>query len=778
MTARPSLKETDMQATIDIKVGETYALLLPEENGPVVAHFQKELSTGFLRFTRDGTDLEINILTDDFDVMRSNSQAVRLLPEAVKGRGAGDFEDIDPSALLDPDEPKISGTERERRKKAAWRLEEARTLRFYVLRYDEQPAGKGHVGVRRFVDDLYEEAKKAGFAWKPSPGAILRAVDACGSAGERPLSSFFSRRGKHDPGKRWPDCTLELATEMTSAFWAKRQTRKCDVISDFCTKFEAMQAERKLKGQPPLTQPTEETLRLWIKATETYWSYKQKYGDKAAKRRFRGRGRAIEATRPLEYVMMDHTQINAWGMIVDENGTKVLVERPWLTLAIDVYSRMILGAVLTYEHPSVYSALLCLKQVVRRKTWLVKRYGELKGATDGWGKPITLIVDNGWEFVGLSFQVCCEASGIHVIWAPVKTPEFKCYVERIFRTLQELVWHRLDEGIPFKPHEMSQLKLNPMVKAAHTREWLFDKMWEAITTIYHKEDHDGIGMAPARKWREGLARAGRKTLDDVRSLDKILGRSQTCLLTAEGITLRTNRFHDQVTTTALLDRLLRFSKARKQRRGRLQSGTISVLVTWNPGECSAIEVWDFAAKKSVRLPNVDRRYSDGLSWGTHEKILKFVKERNLEFNSDQERHAARSAFSASLRDEVPALKFAQGRTFAPELDAAAPKLPDGNFYEQREIEPTPIAADAIDIPSTLAAAEREGDRIPDRAPRRGGIRATRKSVRTRAGNKARQQNHRQKNHQADRTEELRMAAPTIAPAISTSRLADLAADLD
>jgi putative transposase len=285
-------------------------------------------------------------------------------------------------------------------------------------------------------------------------------------------------------------------------------------------------------------------------------------------------------------------------------------------------------------------------------------------------------------------------------------------------------------------------------------------------------------MAPARKWREGLARAGRKTLDDVRSLDKILGRSQTCLLTAEGITLRTNRFHDQVTTTALLDRLLRFSKARKQRRGRLQSGTISVLVTWNPGECSAIEVWDFAAKKSVRLPNVDRRYSDGLSWGTHEKILKFVKERNLEFNSDQERHAARSAFSASLRDEVPALKFAQGRTFAPELDAAAPKLPDGNFYEQREIEPTPIAADAIDIPSTLAAAEREGDRIPDRAPRRGGIRATRKSVRTRAGNKARQQNHRQKNHQADRTEELRMAAPTIAPAISTSRLADLAADLD
>ena len=116
--------------------------------------------------------------------------------------------------------------------------------------------------------------------------------------------------------------------------------------------------------------------------------------------------------------MIDHTRCDAWAAVYDEEGTKVLIERPWLTLAIDCYSRMILGAVLTYEGPSVYSAMHCLRQVVRNKKFLIEKYGYHKGATDGFGRPTTVIVDNAWEFTGLSFQVCCEACGIHVIWAP------------------------------------------------------------------------------------------------------------------------------------------------------------------------------------------------------------------------------------------------------------------------------------------------------------------------------------------------------------------------
>jgi putative SOS response-associated peptidase YedK len=62
-----------------------------------------------------------------------------------------------------------------------------------------------------------------------------------------------------------------------------------------------------------------------------------------------------------------------------------LIERPWLTLAIDCFSRIILSAVLTYEGPSVYSAMKCLRQVVRNKKLI---YGFLTTSPNAVVEPI------------------------------------------------------------------------------------------------------------------------------------------------------------------------------------------------------------------------------------------------------------------------------------------------------------------------------------------------------------------------------------------------------
>jgi putative transposase len=180
----------------------------------------------------------------------------------------------------------------------------------------------------------------------------------------------------------------------------------------------------------------------------------------------------------------------------------------------------------------------------------------------------------------------------------------------------------------------------------------------------------------------------------------------------------------------------------------------------------------------VRLLNWDRKYSEGLSWSTHEKIVSFAKERNLAFHSDSEKHAARSAYSASLKNDLPYLKFAQARTFAPELDASAPRLADGDLHEEREIQPSVNGDAATDVPNTIPAAEREGDRIPSPAPRRGGAKATAKAKKNRARNQARKQQKPETTKQPIQTEETRVAAPTMAPAQSASRLAELMADLD
>ncbi|BBZ92744.1 integrase catalytic domain-containing protein [Bradyrhizobium diazoefficiens] len=739
---------------LDVKIDEPYVVWLNDEPAPVTVEFKKFYSNGVLKFVRASTDQEIFIPKDDWETMRSDGRACRV-QVAGRGRDPKTLEDIDPLSLLNPNEPNIKPKEKAKRLLAKKRLDEARVLRFLAVAYDEMPAGEGHVGVNRFIRDALEGTN---FEWTPSAGALLRALKRCGEPGNRPLSAFLSKRGQKHGGRRWPDKVLEYAVEMNTTFWAKREVRQKEVIAEFydCLKKEndrrgaevtKLNEARREKGLPDLRdeeisydlkalpRPTRETLRLWINAGENYWSYKTKYGEEKARRRFIGRGRPIKATRALEFVMIDHTRIDAWAVIYDEDGVKTLVERPWLTLAIDVYSRMIVGAVITYEHPSVYSALLCLRQVVRRKNFLIDRFGHHKGATDGWGKPGTVIVDNGWEFVGMSFQVCCEACGIDVIWAPVKTGEFKSYAERAFGTLNTMVWHRLEEGIPFKAHEMSALNLHPEIKAVHTKEWLLDKMWEAIVTIYHVEPHGEEQIVPAIRWRASLLDKGRPTVDDVAELDKVLGRSHIVLLTAEGVRLDNHRFHDQKTTTVLLDRLLRYSKKKDQRKGPKSSGTIFLLGTSDPSDCSFILLWDFVQKKNVRLPNVNPNFSTGLSWKTAAEIKKFAKEQNLAFHTDDERYAARAAFSRSLREDIPFIPYRDARKAATELDR--PQLVDGDTVVRVKGPPLTDGSEPMDIPQGLPAREREGDRLREKAPRRGGAAATRKATKKRAQNQDR-----------------------------------------
>ena len=80
---------------------------------------------------------------------------------------------------------------------------------------------------------------------------------------------------------------------------------------------------------------------------------------------------SYEVTRPLQVVQVDHTQVDI--MIVDQ-ATREPAGRPWITLAIDVLTRMVTGFHLALESPSRTSVGLCLLHAVYDKTvWLAER---------------------------------------------------------------------------------------------------------------------------------------------------------------------------------------------------------------------------------------------------------------------------------------------------------------------------------------------------------------------------------------------------------------------
>ena len=57
-------------------------------------------------------------------------------------------------------------------------------------------------------------------------------------------------------------------------------------------------------------------------------------------------------TAPLEQVQIDHTVID---LIVVDDRDRQPIGRPYLTLAIDVFTRCVIGMVVTLEAPSAVS---------------------------------------------------------------------------------------------------------------------------------------------------------------------------------------------------------------------------------------------------------------------------------------------------------------------------------------------------------------------------------------------------------------------------------------
>lgn len=722
-----------MSTVLDVSSGEEYELQIGDRRELV--RMERELPGDRLLFISEETRADVVVQIDEFEDMRSDGRAIRRRVGQA-GHTYRELEDFDPLAELDPDDPKISGNERAARIRARKRLAEARTLRFYAIRYDEDPSvGRGDVGMRRFIQEHWAEAQSQGLTWKPSQGALRRALNTYGEPGHRPLNVFLNRRGRHARRTRWPSVIVDAAEEMVASFWSPEKLDYDVVIANFFEKVTRDEEALVACGAAPSPRPEQQTLRRWILAEEDYDNVMAREGSLVANARFKGRGRSLEATRPGELVQIDHTMVDGWAVLRDENGAPILVERPWMTVAVDVYSRMTLGAVFTFEHPSVYSAMLCLRDVIRRKTRLIDRFGAYKGATDGYIKPSAIIVDNGWEFTGASFQALCEGAGIDVIWAPIKCPQYKAIVERLFETFNKQTWHRMKSGIPFKPHEMSALGLNPMKEAAHGIDEFEDFFWNGVVTIYHVEVHSGIKMAPARRWSEGLGRHRRQTIDDVTALDAILGKTQSCLLTVEGVRANGQRFHDPAITSELLNRLARFGAKRSQRKGRLSSATVKVRVTIDPGDCGFVHVWDQSRKKQVRLPNWDANFSRGCSWAVAKKIAEFAKDRNLAFHSDAEKYAARAAHSELVISEAGSMPFRTARRHAPQLDAERKLLPDAvDIYESSE--PASVDGDrSRDVTVLLPMREREGDQIPPTGRRRGGKAATAKATRTRKENR-------------------------------------------
>jgi putative transposase len=202
---------------------------------------------------------------------------------------------------------------------------------------------------------------------------------------------------------------------------------------------------------------------------------------------------------PLDAVQIDHTKVDV--ILVDPTGRRP-IGRPWLTVAIDVYSRCIAGMHLSLDAPSATSVGLCLVHVAMEKAgWLAER--AIKADWPIEGKPRLISVDNGAEFHSSAFERGCEQHGIAIHWRPPGQPHFGGIVERVIGSLMKLV-HELPGTTFSNPAERHRYDSDGT--ACLTIEELTHWLTIAIAGLYHNRPHGGLaGETPFSRYRVGMA---------------------------------------------------------------------------------------------------------------------------------------------------------------------------------------------------------------------------------------------------------------------------------
>lgn len=241
--------------------------------------------------------------------------------------------------------------------------------------------------------------------------------------------------------------------------------------------------------------------------------------------------RQQEVVRPGEFVLIDSTPLDAFAL--DPLTFQWIPVQ--LTIALDLYTRSIVGWRFTPVSTKGVDAALLLYDIIRPKLmqpgWPeAARWPylgvpesiaiELVDETPEHGiagipllHPETVVIDNGKVFISRSFKDACKRLGINIQLARPYTPTDKGQVERVFKTIRENFVERLPG---YKGPDVFSRGLNPEGDAYYFLDEIEAKFACWVATEYQRKSHAGLAftsaplmsICPNDMYSEGIARAG------------------------------------------------------------------------------------------------------------------------------------------------------------------------------------------------------------------------------------------------------------------------------
>lgn len=312
------------------------------------------------------------------------------------------------------------------------------------------------------------------------------------------LFALIPRKAGHAVGTRLIDCKVDAIIErnIRKYHMSKRRGSPAEVIKQVDTDCNAA-------GLP---RPHPNTVRNRIRDKPAVDVLKaQGRADEAQNRFAPTMGSFPPADRALAVVQIDHTPADV--EVVDEASRRTM-GRPWLTVAIDVRTRVVAGIYLSMDHPNAFSAGASLVMAMLPKGDVLRRHG-LTGDWPVFGKIGKVHSDNAREFRGKDLEKACAQHRIGLEFRARGKPRYGGYIERFMGTGTNL-FHNLPGTTRSSPKDKGGYESGK--EAVLTLAELEAVYLDFVVNEYHLSPHSALGMSPLSRLKrdvegDGLSRA-------------------------------------------------------------------------------------------------------------------------------------------------------------------------------------------------------------------------------------------------------------------------------
>lgn len=356
---------------------------------------------------------------------------------------------------------------------------------------DWKEAQRRFAAIRPLLEDPYRTRQKvhdAAALEGVSTATLYEWIRAYNEAGQ--ISALIPQKRGRKRGQTGLDPAMEkiIETAIKEIYLSKQRQKPQDVVDHVAY----------LCRTAGIRPPHANTVRNRLKELRPGKVLKARgMGDKARNLFAPIMGNFPGADFPLAVVQIDHTEAD---IIVVEEITRLPMGRPTITLAIDVFSRMVMGCYVSMEKPSAVAAGMCLARAMMPKNEYLTVL-EVPGDWPVWGKIGSVHCDNAKEFRGAMLSKACQQYGIDLQMRPVKVPHYGGHIERLmgtsageFRKLPGATFSSPKERKGYDSEKESALTLKEFEQ----------RLVDFIVNVYHQRRHSELNVPPRRQWEIGL----------------------------------------------------------------------------------------------------------------------------------------------------------------------------------------------------------------------------------------------------------------------------------